>query len=126
MRGVSEPGGNSNDRDLKGSCNFAGKVAMPCPKPRREDWQAWVIHFSCLQPQSSLGGEGREHSRPVCAQNGKELLCCAAFDTFMCHLQRQKERTVYLYQLFLSRHEDTFSPNPLSSVSLPGIRSYSP
>lgn len=83
MRGVSEPGGNSNDRDQKGSCNFAGKVAMPSPKPRRLDWQAWVIYFSCLQPQSSLGGERREHGRPLCALNGKELLCWAAFDTFI-------------------------------------------
>lgn len=80
------------------------------PKARRQGCQAWVIHFSCLLPQSSLGGERRDYGIPLCAQKEKESLCRAAFGSSTCRLQRPRERRAYLFQLSLSRHEDIPSP----------------
>lgn len=99
MRGASEPGGNSNDRDLKGSCNFAGKVAMPCPKPRREDWQAWVI----ISLASNLRAvwEVKEESTVGLSVLRMERNSSAALHlTHLCVIFRDKRKGQYIFTSF--------------------------
>lgn len=73
-------------------------------------------HALLLPPSSGrLGGERREHDRPLWTQKERALLCWAACSAFTCHLQRLRERRrAWLFQVFLPRHKDTFSPTPLS------------